>query len=69
MTVQQPVQIGMFSNLAASDENLKKPFEIGASQHKKLIHCYNVNEQKWTEANESIFAAGATRRDSDMNDD
>lgn len=69
MTLQQPVQIGMFTNLAAQEENLKRPFEIGASHHKKLIHCYNVAEQKWTEANESIFAAGAQRRDSDINDD
>ena len=70
MTLQQHVQIGAFSNLAAApDVEKNKTFEIGASHHKKLIHCYNVNEQKWSESNESIFAAGAHRKDSDINDD
>lgn len=70
MTLQQHVQIGAFSNLAAApDESKKQAFEIGASHHKKLIQCYNVNEQKWSESNESIFAAGGHRKDSDINDD
>ena len=56
--------------LSGEDEVQKKQFEMGAANHKKLIHCYNVAEQKWTETNESIFSSGATaRRDSDVNDD
>lgn len=43
----------------------KQPFEVGSAAHKKLIHSYNVADQKWTEANESIFAAGNQRHDSD----
>jgi hypothetical protein len=70
MTLQQHVQIGAFSNLAATpDESKKKLFEIGATHHKKLIHSYNVGEQKWSESNESIFAAASHRKDSDNNDD
>ena len=70
MTLQQHVQIGAFSNLAAApDESKKQSFEIGATHHKKLIHSYNVSEQKWSESNESIFAASGHRKDSDINDD
>jgi len=58
-----------FGALADEPASTSKVFEIGAGNHKKLIHCYNVADQRWTETNESIFSLGASqRRESESED-
>jgi hypothetical protein len=74
MSLKQAALPGMFQRLAAADQQPeeaqnKRHFELGASLHRKLIYCYNLTEHKWNEASESIFASGAQRKDSDINDD
>jgi len=37
--------------------------------HKKILHCYNLAEQEFTEINEGIFSASTTRKQSfDLDD-
>ena len=37
--------------------------------HKKVLHCYNVAEQEFTEINEGIFSASPARKQSvDLDD-
>jgi len=63
---QSAMMIGLSG--AAADAGDKQPkqqrFVCGATNHKKLLHCYKVAEQKWMETNESIFSG--QRRESDL---
>ena len=48
------------------DSNAPRQFSFGATQHKKIIHCYKVADAKWVDMNENIF--GGQRRDSELDD-
>ena len=49
---------------AVQDEETNAPrqFSFGATQHKKIIHCYKASEAKWVDMNDTVF--GTSRRDS-----
>ena len=41
--------------LAADENEPAKQFVFGATQHKKVIHCYKSTESKWLDLNDSFF--------------
>lgn len=53
--------------LASDGESEKPVFNYGATQHKKIIHCYKATETKWLDMNETFF--GGNRRESHDFDD
>ena len=50
----------------SSSSNKPRKFNFGATQHKKIIHCYKVSEAKWFDMNDTFF--GGQRRDSDLDE-
>lgn len=59
-----------FNALAPADEEKKPAGNIFADtlrdaqnimNHKKILHCYNIDEQEFTEIHEGVFTAGVRK--------
>jgi len=68
-----------FTTLAASsqDEDKKGTGNIftdslrdvqNIMNHKKILHCYNVEEQEFSEIHEGVFTAGVRKQSVDLDD-
>jgi hypothetical protein len=59
---------GPMAALAASSQETKLSDNSKDAQntyhHKKILHCYNLNDQEFTEIHEGIFSSGGTRKQS-----
>lgn len=58
------------ASLAAKDESTDAQIDASNTYgHKKILHCYNLAEQEFTEIHEGIFSASTTRKQSfDLDD-
>ena len=61
-----PSYMQSVSSALSGEESQIKELGFGATQHKKIIHCFKASESKWIDMNETFF--GGPRRDSDFDD-
>ena len=63
----QALAAGNSDDESGSQAKQLRKFVFGATQHKKIIHCYKAAESKWLDLNETFF--GGNRRESADLDD
>jgi len=65
---------GKFNGLAAEEKEQKPVMQDpdrdvnNIQNHKKILHCYSLNEQEFTEIHEGVFTAGARKASMDLED-